>query len=377
MEISKSTYELLLPINAAINNNVNVTSVVTNNNGTFTLNTCNTLWATIGFPVKINNFEYKIKSVVNDVSITVKPVTGNTAPVVGVFPLYVPKFYHGTITATEVDLNKRVNDNLLWSDKLPMIWLHEPTDEDYDPDSGNAIALRSHCDIYFLIDADFAKWNNDDHYNFAIKPMRKLFAAFYEAMKYSGLVNESLITGLRITPLPRFGRYTAVTGSKDQSNSTGTKNTIFAQFEMSGIRTKLTIPWIRTDGNCCVASFISPDICLDAVVVNSDNSFSHSIASGGTYTLPNQTVNITQNAVVIDSFTFVPMSDATGTVTPPTGDCDNAIVKNSNNSFMQSVAAGGDFELEDQVFDVYVNGVYNTSFTIPSMKNETVNLIVT
>jgi hypothetical protein len=249
MDISKSTYELLLPIIARINNLIGVTSVTNNTDGTFTLTTCNTLWATVGFPITINTVDYKIVDFVDNTSITVKPKTGTTAPTTGAFPLYVPKFYHGTIKATEVDLNKKINNNLLSWDKLPMIWLHEPIEEIISPGEEEAIYRRSNCELYFLNEANFAGWNNDDHYKYAIKPMRKLFMAFYESMKYSGLINEDLIKNYKLIDLPRFGQYKAISGNK--SNQTEGESTIFAQYHMSGTKVGIQILWMRNEGACC------------------------------------------------------------------------------------------------------------------------------
>lgn len=239
MEITKSTYELLTPIIAAIDKTIAIQSVVDNGNSTYKLNVCNSLWATIGFPLTIHGETYKIIAIVPNVSIT---VSGTVLPTKGYFDLYLPKFYHGTITATEVDLNAKVNNNLLSSDKMPMIWLHEPVDEINDPQDENSIARFSDCDLFFMVDANFSTWSNAEHFTQAIKPMRQLIAAFYTALKKSGSVNDNLIDTFKTTDLPRFGRYTAYSTQK---------TTIFAQYEMSGTKVKINIPFIRNQKNCC------------------------------------------------------------------------------------------------------------------------------
>ena len=280
MDISKSTYELLQLIVARINNAVGVTSVVNNNDGTFTLNTCNILWATLGFPITINGVEYQIVDIEDGVSITVKPKTGNTAPPAGTFALYVPKFYHGTIKATETDLNKKVNNKLLSWDKLPMIWLHEPVEEITSPAEEEMIYRKSNGELYFLNDADFAKWSNDDHYKYAIKPMRKLFMAFYEAMKYSGLINEDSIKSYKLVDLPRFGEYKVISGNKNNQNQG--ESQIFAQYHLSGTKVGIQFAWLRNQDSCCEIAYIAPVISgeeevkvfFNGVLIN---SFTHSI----------------------------------------------------------------------------------------------------
>lgn len=257
MDVSKSEYELLLPIIARINNSIGVTSVTTNPDNTFTLFTCNILWATLGFPITIGGNEYKIIDIQDGVSITVKPKTGTTAPTAGVFSLYVPKFYHGTIKATETDLNRKVNNNLLSWDKLPMIWLHEPVEEIISPGADEAVYMRSNCELYFLNDADFAKWNNNDHYKYAIKPMRRLFMAFYEAMKYSGgLINVDNIKSYKLIDLPRFGQYKVISGSK--SNQNEGESQIFAEYHLSGTKVGIQISWLRQTDNCCIQPYVFP-----------------------------------------------------------------------------------------------------------------------
>lgn len=371
MDISKSTYELLLPIIARIKNTVYVNSVIANTGNTFTLTTCNTLWATIGFPVFINNVEYKITDFVDNVSITVKPKTGTIAPVIGGFLLYVPKFYHGTIKATEVDLNKKVNNNLLTSDKLPMIWLHEPIEEIISPNEDEPIERKSNCDLYFLNDANFAQWNNDQHYKYAIKPMRRLFMALYDSMKYSGFINYDLIKNYRIIDLPRFGSY-AISSNKSNQTGPASESTIFAQYNMSGTKVGIQIPWLRIDDRCCYSP--GETVCFDSTVKNSNNTFTHDIDSGTIYNLPDQSVEIYQDGVLIQTVAYIPLDGVAGSVFSSPNTCANSTVKNSNNSFIQSIVSGGSLTLQDQDFEIYIDGNLAYSVSAPSMSTEIINV---
>lgn len=239
MDISKSTYELLTPIIAAIDKDITIQSVTVISTGNYKLNVCSTRWATSGFDITINSVVYKITAIVPNVSIT---VTGPSVPPAVVFNLYAPIFYHGTIEVAEERLNAKVSGSLSSTLKMPIIWLHEPVDETNDKNLENEIGRESRCELFFLIDANFSSWAQDDHYTNAIKPMRQLIMAFMAAVDKSRTVNYNLIEKYDTNDLPRFGRYTAYSGAK---------KAIFAQYEMSGTKLSITLPFIRTEETCC------------------------------------------------------------------------------------------------------------------------------
>ncbi len=239
MDVSKSTYELLTPIIAAIDKTCTIQSVTVISAGNYRLNVCNSLWATVGFDITIGIVVYRIISVVPNVSIT---ITGASVPAAVSFQLYGPVFYHGTIEVTEEKLNAKVSGSLASTLKLPAIWLHEPVDERNHRNLESGIARESECELYYLIDADFAKWAQDDHYSQAIKPMRQLLMAFMTAVENSRVINYDLIEYDDVKDLPRFGRYTGYSGAK---------KAIFAQYEMSGVKQSIKLPFITTDGACC------------------------------------------------------------------------------------------------------------------------------
>ena len=54
--------------------------------------------------------------------------------------------------------------------------------------------------------------------------------------------------------------------------------------------------------------------------------------------------------------------------------CEDATVHNSDDTYEVTVASGGDLELEDITFNVYVNGVFNQTFDTPSMVDNTINI---
>lgn len=56
--------------------------------------------------------------------------------------------------------------------------------------------------------------------------------------------------------------------------------------------------------------------------------------------------------------------------------CEPATVENSDQSFSEEIAPGDTLVLEDTTFNIYVNGVLEDSSTLPSMVDNTINIIL-
>jgi hypothetical protein len=106
----------------------------------------------------------------------------------------------------------------------------------------------------------------------------------------------------------------------------------------------------------------NPITCADATVqINGDEVAT--VASGGM-------VNV---AVENESGTPIGVFDGnTGVWVVP--NCQDATVENSNATYTDSVASGGTLVLPDTTFDIYVNGVFNTTFTQPTLDTNTINI---
>jgi hypothetical protein len=52
----------------------------------------------------------------------------------------------------------------------------------------------------------------------------------------------------------------------------------------------------------------------------------------------------------------------------------NATVKNSDNSYNDTVPCGGTLTLPDTVYNIFIDNVLQLQFNIPTLKNETINL---
>jgi len=238
--IGVSTYQLLEKVLPFIDLNVNIQSVINNADSTYTLEICNTKWATVGFTITIQGNQYKIVALNFNSSLT---VSGSVAPTPGSFNLYAPQFYHGSISQTDSDLGM-LDPNLTLdsTSKLPMIWLFEPIqDESNDLLHIKMTHRESNCTMYFFVDANNLN-ANDDYYNFGILPMRQLADAWLEALKMSGLINtEDEMESVKTTDLPKASKYNSNQKKFEQ---------LLSQFPLTGTQMKLIIPFINVK-NCC------------------------------------------------------------------------------------------------------------------------------
>lgn len=280
----QTTYGLTELVLQFINKSVEVDAVVNNGDGTYDLLTQYSKWATGGgHIVTIGGVQYTTESFQINESITVRPISGNTPPVTGIFQLYEPKFYYGTIKQVNSDLQQTINSQLLSKDRMPLIWLHGPERTRQVRDTLNATWKYSDCIFNFLTDAEFENWTQQEHFTNAISPMHQLLNEFILALKYSGMVNYDLFEGQEdILDLPRFGNYVGVVGKGGKSD--GADNTIFSMYNMSGTQLRLTIPWLRPD--CCSTPPVPPQ--------------------GGE---SDATFNIFQDDTLIDSFVFKANTD--------------------------------------------------------------------
>lgn len=58
----------------------------------------------------------------------------------------------------------------------------------------------------------------------------------------------------------------------------------------------------------------------------------------------------------------------------PQEPCPDSTVSNSDDSYLVVVGSGDDLELPDTQYNIYVNGNLDQSFSVPTLKNETINI---
>jgi hypothetical protein len=144
-----------------------------------------------------------------------------------------PKFFYGTV----IDFNNEVV-HLNFKDKLPCIYLHERFDENIG--GIDAVYERSGTyDLYFLTDADFAKWDNDKFQNMAIEPMGELASMFVREIRESSS-NVVKISDYKQGNRQRFASYIDSKGEikKDVSDS------------LSGVKITMDLKFIKKNCNC-------------------------------------------------------------------------------------------------------------------------------
>lgn len=226
---NKQTYDILLPMVNSIDKSIVCQSLVDNGNGTYTFACNNTKWLTYGYSFIIIADVYKIISVTPNISIT---VSGLTPPLALIFNIYSPFFIHGTVIATNAELQNTANS----IDKLPMIWLHEVTKETVSVDESSALDRVSDCDFYFMVDCDFTNWRTIDHDLNAIQPMRNLINEFIKTITNSSGIG-TLSQDYTVTNHARWGTYVT-----DSGHTKGIFND-----HLSGCNLKIQIPFLKGD----------------------------------------------------------------------------------------------------------------------------------
>lgn len=231
--IRVGVHKLLEPIISGMNKTIFISSIITVGL-VHTLLTCNTLWLQYNKnhnKLTVNGTEYVITAVAQNVSIEITHPT--VTPAFTEFDLPAPFFFHGTIKSTNSELTEIKKS---W-DKLPMIYLHDPTKENSNNDQFSSIDREAELDLYFLAENDFSNWTNEDHENKAVTPMRNLANSF---------LNEMDARADLILPEFDFNLFNRVRWGTEET--TGTNAQFFTE-SVSGIQMKLNCSFKRAD-NC-------------------------------------------------------------------------------------------------------------------------------
>jgi len=205
-----------------------IKTVTDNGNGTYTLGVCWTYHVQPFCNVTINAVSYRVTDIVNNESITIE---AGAAPLVGdVIEISAPKYFHGTRPATNEELAEIVNV----SDKLPFVYLFEVISESFSNDEEERIERESTMRLFFLGGANFDDWYTDDHYKYAIIPMRNLVFKFIDS------VNSDMAT------FADFDNYTLINHAKFGvfTDNNGHTNRFFNE-DLSGVEMRVTLPVLK------------------------------------------------------------------------------------------------------------------------------------
>lgn len=218
----------------------NDTDYIDNGDGTYTLNVCRTYWVKVGdsFTVDLlgTEYTYTVTNLIKDTSITVSSSDGNYPVIVNAFDVESPKYYHGTVINTNLELNgEQFAENC-----TPMIYFLEQYTETYFTND-SILDRETNIRLFFLESANFQDWNTDEHYENAIYYTRQMLDYFiYEVLFKTKGIHSDLIEDYATTNRVNFGVYTTDRGST---------NKIFDK-ELTGIELQINLPITKNYIDC-------------------------------------------------------------------------------------------------------------------------------
>lgn len=172
------TSEIIQKVVDQITPVVKIDEFIDNNNGTFSVLTCDTFYLIPCKEIEIDSERFMIESITQDQEIILKPQNAqfDSQNITSTeFPIYLPFFINGTPIMTNNELQQTQFD----TDKTPMIWLYESLREKHRKErSFNPISLEADLVIFFVDSSRWADWNTDQHYQFVIDPMKALVNEF-------------------------------------------------------------------------------------------------------------------------------------------------------------------------------------------------------
>jgi len=212
-------------------------TIVDNGNGTYTLTTNDTMYLQEKFSITIDSVVYESESTVKDVSIT---IIGTILPVIKVFNIYAPVYYHGTVIKVKSEINGEVDSHNVFS-HTPFIYLREIIeDENESKYSEKPIAKTTSLQILFLTQCNYEDWLVVDHYSKSIYQMRKLVDRFIDSVYLNKKIGR--FDTFRTKNHVNFGVYVT---DKGAAKSVFTDN-------LSGIELNITLPFKKTTPICNV-----------------------------------------------------------------------------------------------------------------------------
>lgn len=275
----QQTYDRLKPIFNMMDKSVTCQSVVDNGDNTYTFACNKTRWACKGYNITILGNDYSITNVVYNTSIT---VSGTVLPTALTFDLYAGFFKHGTLRVVAGELTKVAD----YKQRLPLVFLHEATNENVNMDVMNPVELESDVRIYFLTDCDFKNWNQEDGDTKAVAPMRNYLNEFLRCLTNNQWVAQLTNVGA-VKSYNHFGNV----------DDKGVFKNALNDF-LSGVELRITIPFLR-ECDCCTDSTLdtrpSPGYVLDSdgniLAVLYSNEF-YTVTGGDGVTITDQNGNI-------------------------------------------------------------------------------------
>jgi hypothetical protein len=225
------TVDIVREVVSNIDNAIALTSIVDNADGTYLLNTNDTLHLQDGFPLVIGGNDYTIVTVVKDVSVL---ISGSVLPVLTSFNVYAPVYFHGTVIRVNAEMKTTADAQNIFS-RTPFIYLKEVlTDKVNSKFNKSPIEKETTLKILFLTQSKFKDWKTTEHYSKSIYQMTNLANRFIESCYANKTIWE--FQDYEMIPHANFGVYV----------DNGHNKSIFED-QLSGIEMNISLPFLRQD----------------------------------------------------------------------------------------------------------------------------------
>ena len=195
--------------------------------GIWKIEACNTLWAMVGDKITVDTDTWTVTEVVMNKYII---VSGVTIAIPSTIELKVPFYFHGTVRAT----NSELNMTRISSEKFPMVYCLEVFREVFNGSVEDTIERESSLRLLFLTENNFKDWITDDHYINVICPLRSMLDSFING------VNDNVGFG-------KIETYTTINHVNFGTflDNNGHLKNIFDD-NLSGIELEVTIPILKS-----------------------------------------------------------------------------------------------------------------------------------
>jgi len=192
-----------------MNNEVIITSLEILPDDNTKVSSCYTSW--LMEQCIILNGLFVVKELVPNSYFIVEPLTPLVDfPVIETMELERPKYFHGTVRATNAELTEIE----FGPEKFPMIYCHEVFRQVWHTDPNNPNERTSNLRLFFLASNDFKNWITEDHYEEVIKPMDNMVKSFFDYVDHkNGFGRPEDYTTINH---PNFGKFVQDNGNIKQ-----------------------------------------------------------------------------------------------------------------------------------------------------------------
>ena len=364
------TVDIFKQIAANLTANVVIDNAIDNLDGTFTLETTNTQWVSEFEIYSIGGFDYKIESLVQNESLTISPISNGVLPTATGFVIPAPTFINGTLKMAKNEVDAIKNK----MDLVPFIYLYEVIRDRKNTDDESTVERECDLRFFFINSSSFQNMLTEDVYEKVIYPLHPLVELFITKIKASPLFTDVL----------NYDEINLINFSEEGNQI----NSVF-DLNLSAIELRLQAE-IRSVN--CDDIFVNPNpTCLPVRIT--DENVVVEVAAGMAYTCSNSEpcADATYTIKDRDETTLYSGSIASGENLNQY--IENTTVEVNDSSFADVLAqgsiniqvvntentqkgskVGSDWLLPDTTYNIYVNGVLNQSFSVPTLKNETINI---